>query len=128
MIGVLVFPDFQLLDAAGPISVFEIAGRLAGQPSSIRVLAVKPGPVCSSSGVEMLARGLRPSAAITTLIVAGGGGVNAASKCDKTLSFVRAMAKEFLKSGEESLDAMAKVWGERLKAHLPTSSSPGLSG
>src|SRR6202521_5398662 len=25
MIGVLVFPDFQLLDAAGPISVFEIA-------------------------------------------------------------------------------------------------------
>ena len=33
MIGVLVFPDFQLLDAAGPISVFEIAGRFAGQPA-----------------------------------------------------------------------------------------------
>ena len=30
MIGVLVFPDFQLLDAAGPISVFEIAQRYAG--------------------------------------------------------------------------------------------------
>ena len=30
MIGVLVFPDFQLLDAAGPISVFEIAARFAG--------------------------------------------------------------------------------------------------
>ena len=29
MIGVLVFPDFQLLDAAGPISVFEIAARFA---------------------------------------------------------------------------------------------------
>ena len=27
MIGILVFPDFQLLDAAGPISVFEIAAR-----------------------------------------------------------------------------------------------------
>ena len=27
MIGILVFPDFQLLDAAGPISVFEIALR-----------------------------------------------------------------------------------------------------
>ena len=26
MIGVLVFPDFQLLDATGPISVFEIGG------------------------------------------------------------------------------------------------------
>ena len=30
MIGVLIFPDFQLLDAAGPISVFDIAMRLAG--------------------------------------------------------------------------------------------------
>ena len=43
MIGVLVFPDFQLLDAAGPISVFEIASRLAGRPASIRVLAEAPG-------------------------------------------------------------------------------------
>ena len=55
MIGVLVFPDFQLLDAAGPISVFEIAARFAGQSPSIRVVAATPGPVRSSSGVEMLA-------------------------------------------------------------------------
>ena len=58
MIGVLVFPDFQLLDAAGPISVFEIAMRFAGMAPSIRVLAVKPGPVRSSSGAEMLALSL----------------------------------------------------------------------
>ena len=45
MIGVLVFPNFQLLDAAGPISVFEIAARFAGQPPSIRVLAATPGLV-----------------------------------------------------------------------------------
>jgi transcriptional regulator GlxA family with amidase domain len=93
MIGVLVFPDFQLLDAAGPISVFEIASRLAGAAPSIRTIAAVPGPVRSSAGVELLARGLRPSAAIGTLIVAGGTGVNAASKCDKTLGFLRAMAK-----------------------------------
>ena len=55
MIGVLVFPRFQLLDAAGPISVFEIATRYAGVPPSITVLAETPGPVRSSSGVEMLA-------------------------------------------------------------------------
>ena len=29
MIGVLIFPDFQLLDAAGPIAAFEIAARLS---------------------------------------------------------------------------------------------------
>jgi transcriptional regulator GlxA family with amidase domain len=56
MIAVLVFPNFQLLDAAGPISVFEIAARFAGQPPSIRMLAATPGPVRSSSGVEMVAR------------------------------------------------------------------------
>src|SRR6202790_5222701 len=88
MIGVLVFPDFQLLDAAGPISVFEIAARFTGQPPSIKVLAVTPGAVRSSSGVEMLARGLKPSGAITTLIVAGGEGVRTAARCEKTLAFV----------------------------------------
>ena len=93
MIGVLIFPDFQLLDAAGPISVFEIAARFAGKPPSIKTIAVTPGAVRSSSGVEMLARGIRPSGAITTLIVAGGWGVRAAVRCEKTLDFVRAMEK-----------------------------------
>ena len=93
MIGVLVFPDFQLLDAAGPISVFEIAARFAGQSPSIRVMAATPGPVRSSSGVEMLARGLKPSGAITTLIIAGGEGVDRAATCEKTMAFVRGIAK-----------------------------------
>jgi transcriptional regulator GlxA family with amidase domain len=93
MIGILVFPDFQLLDAAGPISVFEIAARLANAASSIKMLAVKPGPVRSSSGVELVARGLTRSGALSTLIVAGGEGVDAAAICDKTLGFARAVAK-----------------------------------
>jgi transcriptional regulator GlxA family with amidase domain len=92
MIGVLVYPDFQLLDAAGPISVFEIAGRFAGKASSIKVVAATPGPVRSSSGVEMIARGLKPSGAISTLIIAGGEGVSAAAQCEKTLAFVRGIA------------------------------------
>jgi transcriptional regulator GlxA family with amidase domain len=92
MIGVLVYPDFQLLDAAGPITVFETAHRLAGVETAIRTIAVIPGPVRSSSGVELLARGLKPSTAISTLIVVGGAGVNAASKCPTTLAFVRAVA------------------------------------
>src|SRR3954471_2423668 len=79
MIGVLIFPGFQLLDAAGPISVFEIAARFAGLPPAIKVLAEMPGAVRSSSGVEMLARGLRAAGSISTLIVAGGAGVEAAA-------------------------------------------------
>ena len=72
MIGVLIFPDFQLLDAAGPISVFEIAARFAGQAASIKALALTPGPVRSSSGVEILARGLKPAGALIEILGKSG--------------------------------------------------------
>jgi transcriptional regulator GlxA family with amidase domain len=93
MIGVLIFPDFQLLDAAGPISAFEIAARVAGIAPSIKVVAATPGPVRSSSGAEMMARGLKPSGAISTLIVAGGEGTRASARCERTLAFVQGIAK-----------------------------------
>jgi transcriptional regulator GlxA family with amidase domain len=93
MIGVLVFPDFQLLDAAGPISVFEIAARYATGRPSIKVVAATPGPVRSTSGVEMLARGMRSASTITTLVIAGGEGVEATARCPRTLTFVRGLAK-----------------------------------
>jgi len=93
MISVLIFPGFQLLDAAGPISVFEIANRYAKSEVPIRVISADPGPVRSTAGVEMLARKFGPASAITTLIVAGGDGVEAAARNPCTANFVKAVAK-----------------------------------
>src|ERR1700750_2149448 len=93
MIGVLIFPDFQLLDAAGPISVFDIAHRYARSEIPIRVIAAKPGPVRSTSGAEMMARKFGPASAITTLIIAGGEGVEAAARNACTANFVKAVAR-----------------------------------
>ncbi|MDA9501158.1 GlxA family transcriptional regulator [Bradyrhizobium sp. CCBAU 11357] len=93
MIGILIFPDFQLLDAAGPISAFEIAARCIGKSPAIRVLAAKPGLVRSSSGVEMMARDFKTANAITTLLVAGGSGVAEAARCEITRAFVQRLAR-----------------------------------
>ncbi|TGD99434.1 GlxA family transcriptional regulator [Methylobacterium nonmethylotrophicum] len=92
MIGFLIFPDFQLLDVAGPISVFEIARRHVPALPGSCVLAGRAGPVRSSSGAEMLASGLPSVDLLSTVIVAGGEGVAQAARCPAVLAFVRTLA------------------------------------
>jgi transcriptional regulator GlxA family with amidase domain len=91
-VAFLIFPDFQLLDAAGPISAFEIAERYAPGSYELRVIAKEPGAVTSTSGASMNAVTMGRPATIDTLIVVGGEGTRAMSKDDRTLKFVTACA------------------------------------
>lgn len=83
-IHMLVFPGFQLLDAAGPVGAFEAAGAY-----DVRIVAATPGPVASSSGVEWMARGLPRSNEGGTLMISGGPGVDAAMSDAALLRFIR---------------------------------------
>lgn len=90
-IGFLIFPDFQLLDAAGPIAAFEIAARFVPGAYRLTVLAAQPGLVASSSGAAMLAEALGSAPPLDTLVVAGGEGTRAAPDA-RVLAYVRRAA------------------------------------
>jgi transcriptional regulator GlxA family with amidase domain len=76
-IWLLVFPQFLLLDAAGPIQVFSSANDDAhdaglAPPYRIHVIAHTPGAVLSSAGVSLIASSLPHHSLLgATLFVAG---------------------------------------------------------
>jgi transcriptional regulator GlxA family with amidase domain len=78
IVVLVVFPGFQILDAAGPIAAFEIATRFAKGAYRLRVVAAHAGSVASSSGISMPAERFG-AAATDTLMVVGGNGTQAAT-------------------------------------------------
>lgn len=91
-VAILIFPRFQLLDAAGPLTAFEEARRRTVPPCyRLRLIARKGGLVASSSGVQLMAESFIDDP-LDTLIVAGGWGISEASGCTETLAYIRAAA------------------------------------
>lgn len=84
-----VYDDCQLLDAAGPISVFEIASRFSTEDAYRIVLAGRePGRARASCGVEFSVEALSGLESIDTLVVVGGVGSKIAMACDRTLQLI----------------------------------------
>ena len=81
-VAVLGFPGCQLLDVTGPLEVFGrtqrwlAAERPGARGYDVEILAERPGPVRTSSGIDLVASGDYAGAAgLDTLLVAGGDGV-----------------------------------------------------
>ncbi len=92
VVTILLFPDFQILDATGPIAAFEIASTLVADAYRLDVRAHRAGAVRSSSGVSVVAQPLGRASGIHTLLVAGGDGVAEAVGCARTRAFIRRCA------------------------------------
>lgn len=92
-IAFLIFPRFQLLDAAGPIAAFEIANRYHPDTYEGRIIAAAPGDTPSSSGATLTSVSFGEANTVDTLIVVGGEGTRAAMQCPLTYMFVRDCAE-----------------------------------
>jgi transcriptional regulator GlxA family with amidase domain len=97
---VVVFEDFLLLDAAGPIQVFATANDEAitrGLPQpcyAIHAVSVAGGPIRSSSGVPLGTARLPSAARVRdgTIIVSGGPGVHGDEARGRLVAWVRKAA------------------------------------
>lgn len=77
-VGLFLPPDYQLLDVAGPMAVFEAASPNAGEPAYvIELLSSQGGAMRSSNGATLNTRAVDAGAFDTLLICGGIGAVTA---------------------------------------------------
>lgn len=121
-IAFVIFPGFQLLDAAGPLAVFEVAE--AHRPGSYRwrVVAPQAGPVAASAGIVWQAQGLPRAGSYDTLMLAGGDGVDAVIAQPRLLRWLRRAAAAPARvasvcSGSLWLAAAGLLDGKRATTH-----------
>ncbi|WP_292528108.1 GlxA family transcriptional regulator [Methylocystis sp.] len=100
-VGFLIFPDCEILDICGPLEAFFFADHWLGRLGKTKepgyqsiIMAAAPGPVQTMSGTQIVATHCfsEISDGLDTLIVAGGTGVEQASKDERLVEWVRSMA------------------------------------
>ena len=122
-IGMLIFENFQLLDAAGPIGVFEMPMRgMDVPPYSITVYSLAGGLVRASCGVEMMSLKLPASLTLDTLLVSGGEGTREGMANTALLEAIRHLSSRTRRtcsvcSGSFLLAAAGLLEGRRATTH-----------
>lgn len=100
IVEILAYPSVQLLDVTGPFQVFASANDhvdAAGgtPPYALRIVAQGGRGVTATAGLELVAEPLPPvTAALDTLLVAGGEGAEAAASDPVLVDWVRERATQ----------------------------------
>jgi transcriptional regulator GlxA family with amidase domain len=92
-IGFFLFPDFNILDVAGPLAAFDVPRHeVSPTPYRLVVYSKDGGDVMSSCGVSMNTIALNQHSP-DTFVICGGRGAIAASQCAKTITLVQRTAR-----------------------------------
>lgn len=87
-LALVIFPGFQLLDAAGPITAFEIAERYRPGAYALTVVAPGGGQITSSAGVTFAATAL-PDGPFDTVMVSGGDGTRSLKELVEIVAWLK---------------------------------------
>ncbi|MBV1829856.1 GlxA family transcriptional regulator [Komagataeibacter sp. AV436] len=121
-IGFVLYPDFQLLDAAGPAAAFELAGRISGQEYALSMLSRHGGVVQSSARIAVQTLPLDAADVFDTLITVGGEGHDTAMRCAGLRAFLQRHSGRTRRmcsvcSGAFVLAAAGLLQGRRVTTH-----------
>ncbi len=100
-VGIVVFPDVEVLDFCGPFEVFSVTRldeqRRREEPSPFEVLLVaeKAGPVVTTGGMKVIPDcTLEQCPPLDILVVPGGWGTRAEMKNPRLLAWIKERAQQ----------------------------------
>ena len=100
-VGILIFPDVEVLDFAGPFEVFSITRlneerrREELSPFEVKLIAENPQPVVASGGLRVLADyDLNNCPPLEILVVPGGWGTRTQIENKQLIDWIAKVGKE----------------------------------